>query len=105
MSRNHGQSLLAALGVASMMLAGPAGASELDEGPVNLEYECGEGALSAHHEEDFGGTALRVLGIYEADDEEFGPDVIEEGLRHAWHVFVAGANRCIEQQMPLQVVS
>ncbi len=73
MNRNHGQSLLAALGVASMMLAGPAGASELDEGPVNLEYECGEGALSAHHEEDFGGTALRVLGIYEADDEEFGP--------------------------------
>ncbi len=41
----------------------------------------------------------------EEDDEEFGPDVIEEGLRHAWHVFVAGANRCIEQQMPLQVVS
>ena len=39
------------------------------------------------------------------DDDEFGPDVIEEGLRHAWRVFVAGANSCIEQEMPLQVIS
>ena len=39
------------------------------------------------------------------EDDEFGPDVIEEGLRHAWRVFVAGANRSTEQQMPLQVIS
>lgn len=39
------------------------------------------------------------------EDEEFAPDFIEEGLRHAWRVFVAGANRCVEQGMPLQVIS
>ena len=48
---------------------------------------------------------LEVDDELEVDEDEFGPDVIEEGLRHAWRVFVAGANRCIEQQVPLQVLS
>ncbi len=67
MDHTHGMSRLALAVAAPLWLAAPAAATEVDEGPVNLEHDCSEGSLSSHHEEGDGGTALRVLGIYEAD--------------------------------------
>lgn len=39
------------------------------------------------------------------DEDEFDLGVIEAGLRHAWRVFVVGANRCVAHQMPMLVIS
>lgn len=40
------------------------------------------------------------------EDDEFDLNgVIEEQQRYAWHAFLRGATRCIERQLPLQVIS
>ena len=59
---------IAWLGV--LVLAGGLGAvaaaTEVDEGPVNVEHDC-SGDISVHHEEDDGGVVLRIVGLYQSD--------------------------------------
>lgn len=68
MERSRGLNLLLAA-VTPLLMAAPAAAFEVDEGPVNLGHDCDGGSLSVHHEEDAGGAALRILSIYEADTQ------------------------------------
>jgi len=63
MTRYPGRLPLAAA-LTSLLLAGAASATEVDEGPVNLAHDC-NGTLSVHHEADAGGDALRILALYE----------------------------------------
>lgn len=81
MERSRGLNLLLAT-VTPLLLAAPAAALEVDEGPVNLEHDCDGGSLSVHHEEAAVGPALRILSIYEAhtqfDDAIVAVEVDEE---------------------------
>jgi MYXO-CTERM domain-containing protein len=63
MTRYPGRILLLAA-IAPLVLVAAASATEVDEGPVNLDHDC-NGQLSVHHGADAGGAALRILGLYQ----------------------------------------